>query len=114
MKENRRVFKDQIPEKNIEWETGEDGKIYLLKEKSGNRLMKWLINSFGKSQYFRIHLDEIGTLVWEKINGINSIRQIGDDLGKERGSDMVPQAHERVEKFIVLMLKNKFVKLVDG
>lgn len=111
MKKSNLYYSDQKPEKNIEWETGEDGKIYLLKEKSRYRFMKKIIDLFGKNQFFRIHLDEAGTLVWKNINGRNSIKEIGKIVRKEKGGESFLQAEKRVEHFIALMLKNKFIKV---
>ena len=51
MKKRKIYFSDQRPEKNINWDTGDDGKVYLLKEKSRNRIMKWIIDLFGKNQF---------------------------------------------------------------
>lgn len=111
MKKNNLYFSDQKPEQNIKWETGENGKIYLLKEKSRNRFMKQIIDLFGKNQFFRIHLDETGTLVWKNINGKNSIKELGEIVKKEKGGESFLQAEKRVEHFIALMLKNKFIKV---
>ena len=111
MKKNNLYFSDQKLEKNIDWETGDDGKIYLLKEKSRNRIMKRIINLFGKNQFFRIHLDDTGTLVWKHIDGRNSIKEITDVVKKEKGGESFLQAKKRVEHFMALMLKNKFIKV---
>ncbi|MCK4890661.1 MAG: PqqD family protein [Candidatus Aminicenantes bacterium] len=111
MKKSNLYFTDQKPEKNINWETGDDGKIYLLKEKSRNKLMKRVIDLFGKNQFFRIHLDDTGTLVWKNINGKNSIKEIGDIVKKEKGGESFLHPEKRVEHFIALMLKNKFIKV---
>ncbi len=111
MKKNNLYYSDQRPEKNIDWKKGDDGKIYLLKEKSRNRIMKRIIDLFGKDQFFRIHLDDTGTLVWKNIDGRNSIKEITDVVKKEKGGESFLNAERRVEHFIALMLKNKFIKI---
>lgn len=113
MKSESGRFSELVPARNIKWETGEDGRIFLLKEKSGNKLMKRLIGRFGKSQFFRIHLDEIGSMVWDKIDGKNTVREIGEYLREEKGEAVVPQAVARVETFIAIMLKNRFIKFPE-
>ena len=100
-----------IPEKNIQWETGENDKVYLLKEKSKNKIMKKLIEIFNKNQYFKIHFDEIGTFVWKNIDGKNSIKDLGRILREWDQEIDFPQPEERVEKFILMLLKNKFIKV---
>ncbi len=111
MKKRKIYFSDQRPEKNINWDTGDDGKVYLLKEKSRNRIMKWIIDLFGKNQFFRIHLDETGTLVWKNINGEISIKELGEIVKKEKSEESFLNAERRVEHFIALMFKNKFIKV---
>ncbi len=105
-------FHNIILKKNIEWDTDEKGIVYLIKEKSSNKLMKRLIDFFGKSQHFRIHLDEIGSLVWRKIDGNLTIRQISESVKKEKIDDDFKQGEERITRFLTLMLKNKFVRIV--
>jgi len=105
-------FYNQILKKNIEWDTDEKGIVYLIKEKSSNKFMKRLIDLFGKSQYFRIHLDETGSLVWSKINGKLTIRQIGESVQKEKIGEDFLHGEKRVLQFLTLMLKNKFVGMV--
>ncbi len=107
------IFNNMIPEKNIKWETGDNKRIYLLKEKSKNKIMKKLIEIFKKNQFFKIHFDEIGTFVWNNINGNNSIKDLGELLRESIHGENVPQAEARVEKFILMLLKNKFITISE-
>ena len=75
--------------------------------------MKWIIDLFGKNQFFRIHLDETGTLVWENINGEISIKELGEIVKKEKSGESFLNAERRVEHFIALMFKNKFIKVSE-
>ena len=113
MNKKKLIFSYMIPLKNIEWEEGEEGRIFLLKEKSKNKLMKKLFDLFGKRQYFRIHLDDTGTFVWNNINGKNSIKELGNLLKIRETGNAFPQAEMRVEKFILMLLKNKFIKITE-
>lgn len=111
MSGNSVIHDNMVPEKNIGWETGDDDNVYLLKEKSKNRFMKKLITMFKKNQYFKIHFDETGTFVWKSINGKNSIKELGKLLKEHNSEKDFPQAEARVEKFILMLLKNKFIKI---
>ena len=102
-----------IPVKNIKSEEGDDKRIFLLKEKSKNRFMKRLIDLFQKNQYFRIHLDDTGTFVWNNINGKNSIKELGSILRTHNNVKDIVQPEERVERFILMLLKNKFIKISE-
>jgi len=111
MAEKKIVYNSMIPEKNIQWETGDHNRIYLLKEKSKNKIMKKLIEIFKKNQYFKIHFDDIGSFVWNNINGKNSIKDLGILLSEWGRGVNITQPEERVEKFILMLLKNKFIKV---
>lgn len=111
MKKKVPVFSYMVPVKNIKWEVGENGRIFLLKEKSTNKIMKKLIDLFQKNQYFRIHLDDTGTFVWNNINGENSIKDLGNILRDHNNEKNFTQHEERVERFILMLLKNKFIKI---
>ena len=113
MKKKRQVFSHMIPIQNIRSEVGEDKRVYLLKEKTKNRLMKKLIDLFQKNQYFRIHLDDTGTFVWNNINGKNSIKELGSILRTHNNVKDIVQPEERVERFIIMLLKNKFIKISE-
>ena len=69
-----------------------------------------MIDLFHQEQYFKIHFDETGTFIWNHIDGTNSVRDLGKLLKNKSKENPLPQAEERVEKFIVMLLKNKFVK----
>ena len=101
-------YLDRIPVKNIEWEKDEKDHVYLLKEKSKKKLMKKLIDLFGKSQFFRIHLDELGTSTWMLIDGKRSIYDISNSL-KEQFGEKIEPAEQRVAAFIAMLKKNGFI-----
>ncbi|MEN8153770.1 MAG: PqqD family protein [Acidobacteriota bacterium] len=100
-----------IPEKNIKWDKDEDGKIYLIKEKTSNIFLNKVIEFLKKDKYFKIHLDKTGSSVWGKINGRKTILEICEELKNEFGDEFY-SAEERVSFFVSLMKKNKFVNFV--
>ncbi len=101
-------YLDKVPVKNIEWEKDDREHVYLLKEKSKKKVMKKLIGMFGKSQFFRIHLDELGTATWMFIDGARSIYEISNLL-KEAFAEKIEPAEQRVAAFIAMLKKNDFI-----
>ena len=101
-------YLDRIPVQNIDWEKDEKDHIFLLKEKSKKKLMKKLIGLFGKSQFFRIHLDELGTATWLLIDGKRSIHEISNVL-KEQFGEKIDPAEQRVAAFIAMLKKSDFI-----
>ncbi len=108
--ESQENYLDKVPVKNIEWEQDETDKVYLLKEKSKTKLMKKLIDLFKKSQFFRIHLDELGTATWLLIDGNRTIYDISNQL-KETFAEKIEPAEQRVAAFIAMLKKNGFIVL---
>ena len=104
-------FLDYIPQQNINWETDEEtGKVYLIKEKTKNKLFKKIIDWVGKSQHFHIHLDDKGSEVWRNIDGKRNVHEIARHMKTVFGDDF-NQAEERVSYFLGMMKKSDFVKL---
>lgn len=104
-------FLEYVPKKNIEWETDGNEKVTLLKEKTSNKIYKKVISFFNKDQFIRIHLDETGSKVWKKIDGVKKISDICKELRSDQYSEF-PNAEERVSYFIGMMKKSKFVDFV--
>lgn len=94
--------------RNIDWEQDQTGRVYLIKEKTRNRFLKKIIDMFHKSQYFHIHLDELGTSAWLLIDGKKSVNEICRQMKEEFG-ERLHQAEGRVSFFFAMLKKNKFV-----
>ncbi len=102
---------DAIPARNVEWFRDEKTEYIVLKRpKFYNEWAKKMFSPFIKSDYYSIKLDKIGTVVWQHCNGKNTVRDIGEILGKEFGPDIEP-IYERLFKFIVQMHKGKLITL---
>ena len=105
-------FLDYIPVKNINWDSdSKTGHVYLIKEKTKNRLLKKIIDWVGKNQHFHIHLDETGSAVWRAIDGERSVNDIANLL-KETYGEEFKQPEQRVSYFLGMMMKSDFVQLL--
>jgi len=103
-------FLDYVPEKAIAWQLDDQGRVFLIKPKTGNRLLKRLIQLAGRNQDFHIHLDELGSAAWLQTDGRRSVQQISQLLQERFGARVEP-AVERVCQFFALMKHNRFVEL---
>ena len=99
---------DYIPVQTVESERKEDGTIFLKRPKTQNRLMKTIIRRLGKSLYFKIHLDDFGSFVWERCDGYHRVDQIADNLKQEFGESIEP-VYERLGAFIKILAYQKFI-----
>jgi Coenzyme PQQ synthesis protein D (PqqD) len=104
-------FLDYVPVHTIEWDTDQEtGKVYLIKERSKNKILKKIIHWIGKDQNFHIRLDELGSDVWKAVDGKRNVKAIADYLQENSEKELV-QANERVSFFLGMMKKNDFVEL---
>ncbi len=109
---NAKNFLDYIPARNIQWETDDSGKVYLIKEKTKNKWLKKIIDWVGKSQNFHIRLDEVGTFTWLAIDGERTVLDISRHLKEAFGEDF-KEPEQRVSFFLGMMKKNGFIELFE-
>ncbi len=107
-------FLDYIPVKNIDWKQDEEGKVYLIKERTKNKLLKKLIDRFKRDQYFYIHLDDLGTAAWLAIDDKRTVLQISQILETQfsDGGEQFEQAEQRVSHFMGMMKRNEFISFL--
>lgn len=89
-------------------EVTEDGKVTLFVPKFKNpALRQWLIPK-GKSDHFRIHLDEAGSATWLLINGESTVAEICAQLEEQQGEKITP-AQIRVTRFLTLLYDQRYI-----
>jgi len=108
--QNKDNILDYIPVQNCPWSADDKGRVYLIKEKTKNKLLKKIIGWLGRSQDFHIHLDELGTAAWLAADGSRSILAIGEALKKEHAGK-VESAELRLAKFFAMLARDGFVRL---
>ncbi len=105
---NEKNFLDYIPVRNIDWKQDEEGKVYLIKEKTKNKILKKLIGWFNRSQFFYIHYDDLGTAAWLAIDGRRTVAQISQIMKEKFGEDL-EQSDQRVSHFMGISKRNDFI-----
>jgi hypothetical protein len=105
-------FLDYVPVRKVEWERDEQGKVYLKKEKTRNKLMKKIIDLFNRSHFINLHLDQLGTSAWLLIDGKRKVREISEMMKAEFSEDL-RRLEERLGFFFVLLKKNNFIDLTQ-
>lgn len=61
-----------------------------------------------KSKHFRVKLDELGSSVWEAIDGKKDVSVIIDELSARHGEKIDP-AQERIIKFLTQLYQSNFI-----
>lgn len=60
----------------------------------------------------RIHLDDVGSFVWQQCDGSRSVREIAAALGEKFGDKVAP-VEERTVMFLQQMYREEFVKMYE-
>ena len=101
------------PSKNtdskINWEH-EDGIIVITYPKDFGTIEKWLHNRIGGPELVRRPLDKYTTLIWELIDGENTVKDIVDKFDSKFGEEVAPAA-KRVQKFFEKLLELNLIIL---
>ncbi|BBB33602.1 conserved hypothetical protein [Thermotomaculum hydrothermale] len=103
---------DLIPEKLCESEVNEEGKVIILAPRFKSKLGRKIFEPVVKNKYVRIHLDEVGTFVWNEIDGQKNVFELSKMLKNEFGEKVEP-VYERIGKFIAIMKVNGFIRLKE-
>ena len=101
------------PSKNtdskINWEH-EDGIIVITYPKDFGTIEKWLHNRIGGPELVRRPLDKYTTIIWELIDGKNTVKDIVDKFDSKFGEEVAPAA-KRVQKFFEKLLELNLIIL---
>ena len=88
---------------NIKWKN-EEGIIVITYPKDFGTIEKWLHNRIGGPELVRRPLDKYTTLIWELIDGENTVKDIVDKFDSKFGEEVAPAA-KRVQKFFEKLLE---------
>lgn len=100
---------EYVPYKNPNFEVkvNEDGKITLIVPRRGiiNKLAQFLF--FAPKRTY-LHMDNLGSFVWDQIDGARNIEQIAGNIKNEYKEKANP-LYERLITFLKLLQKNGFI-----
>ena len=102
-------YLDRKPVRNemYEWKTDENGVVTLEIENKGlfNKIAQAV---FKKPKISYVHLDENGSFVWQKIDGMLSVSDIGV-LVEEHFGEAAQPTYERLAKYFAILSSYGFV-----
>jgi hypothetical protein len=104
-------FLEMIPVRNVKEFTREGDKITLIIPKFKNeKFSNWFIPA-KRSKHFSIHLDEMGSRVWDLIDGEKNTGEICDQFIKLMQEENNADNHVelRVTEFLRQLYKNRFI-----
>ncbi len=91
-------------------ETDEKGNdVVLVPKFKGRFLGRWLMARL-RDPYYRLHLDDVGTHVWRRLDGKTKVQLIGESLKKEFG-DRVEPVYDRLGQFLHQLEKGDLIDM---
>ncbi|MBN2281714.1 MAG: PqqD family protein [Candidatus Marinimicrobia bacterium] len=98
-----------VPVCTVKFNVEEDGTVTLLQPKFSSKFSKKYIIPRMKHPYYFIHLDEMGSAVWKRIDGKSTALEIGGKIKEELGEKIEP-VFERLGFFLAKLKNEKFIK----
>lgn len=111
MKKHTGNYLELVPERteHISWDCSDDGRVTLYIENKG--FFNWVLQRLMKKpKISQVHLDEIGSFVWQLIDSKRDMIAIGV-LTEEHFGDKIKPTYERLAEFFRSAEDCGFVKL---
>jgi hypothetical protein len=89
----------------------EDGQIDVLVPRFKNSFLQKMLPK-NRSPYIKANLDEIGTAVWELIDGKRTVNEIAAIL-EEKFQEAISPVHQRLAAFMRNLNANKFITFIE-
>ncbi len=113
MKKTKKNYLEYIPKRaeGLGFTAGEDGLVTLEVENKGviNRLFQLILK---KPKVSYIHLDELGSFIWCRIDGESTVLEIAETV-KSAFGDKAEPLYERLVKFFEILKNNKYIRLIE-
>lgn len=94
------------PVRQTDW-IEEDGIVKLKIIKFKSKAGRWLCKALRKPNYFLVNLDEIGSFIWKRCNGKNSIEEILRELERKFGKERMK---ERLMIFLGMLQRGGYIR----
>ncbi len=108
--EKRKVnLLDLIPVRNINWKKEEDELIVLLQPKFKNPFLAKHLLPRLKNPYYKIRLDDVGSFLWERCDGILTVKELANCM-KDRFGDKIEPLYDRIALFLQSLERNHLIK----
>jgi hypothetical protein len=112
----RRILKklnylEATPVRKCDFKTDENGIVILIIPKFKNeKFNQWFLNS--RKRHFSISLDELGSVVWQQIDGHCKVYDICNKAVEILG-DKIQPVEERITKFLTKLYDSRFISFKE-
>lgn len=99
------------PQRVVDSTKRDDGRIDLVVPKFRHKWLKKFFMKKLKQPTWRVELDEVGSFVWQNVDGIKNVGKIGKELENEFGEKVEP-VYERLNQFFYMMRNQEFIRFI--
>jgi hypothetical protein len=114
--QRRRILKkanylDLTPLRQMEFETLENGKVDVLLPRFKHPVWKRALQPRWKQEFIRIHLDEMGTAIWNEIDGKIKVHELCIRLQASHPEKLHPpeETEKRVTDFLSMLYMQRYI-----
>ena len=102
-------FLDYVPKRNslMNWEVNEKKRVVVHVENRGmfNRIAQVI---FRRPKVSKIELDELGSFVWQSMDGVKTVYDSGSEV-KEAFGEKAEPVYERLCEYIQILRNNSYI-----
>jgi len=109
-KKSLESYLDTVPAREVESEHRDDGNVVLLRPRKLGGVFGKLLGPRLPSRTERIRLDDVGSQVWDLIDGERTVAQIAREV-EDRLGEVLAERDHRVSLFVSTMHRNGMISL---
>jgi hypothetical protein len=95
----------------MEFEIREDGKVDILLPRFKHPVLKRALQPHWKQEYIRIHLDEMGSAIWLRVDGTLNVSELCNHLQTAHPEKLHPpqETEKRVTDFLSMLYQQRYI-----
>lgn len=100
-----------LPRRLVQSEKDEEGRVVLLRPRFLRGPLAWWLQPLLRRPHFHIHLDELGTFVWDRCDGQTTVTEIAAAM-ETHFDEKAESAMERLRLFLGELGRGQMIQLV--
>ena len=104
-------YLDLTPVRMMEHQVTGDGKIDILLPRFKRGFWREVYSKSRKGEFIFIHLDEIGSAIWNSIDGFRKVQAICNEMKETHPDKLKPddETEKRVTQFLSMLYQERYI-----
>ena len=104
-------YLDLTPLRQMEFKTKDDSRVDIIMPRFKHHIWKRALQPHWKKEVIPIHLDEIGSAIWLRMDGINNVSELCKSLQATYPEKLHPpeETEKRVAQFLSLLYQQRYI-----